>query len=260
MLIDTHCHLDADAFRHNLAEVLAEANSYGVTRMVTIGTDLASSEAAIRLAAEHSCVYPVVGIHPNYTAKAAAGDWDRIERLARQPEVVGIGETGLDLYWDTVPLPVQQDYFQRHMQLSREVGKPFVVHCRDAENEVLQMLREDFRNGPLNGVMHSYCGSADGAAECVAMGMYISLAGMVTYKNNSALREMARTIPPDRLVVETDSPYLAPHPNRGKRNQPGWVRFTAECVAQTREIDFEEFSRLTTQNACRLFSLSPVTD
>ena len=168
---------------------------------------------------------------------------------------MGIGETGLDKYWDFAPLEIQRDFFRRHLSFSRQCGKPFVVHCREAEAEVLDMLRQDFANGPLNGLMHSFCGDADMAAECIEMGMYISFAGMVTFKKSTELRDVAKSIPINRLLVETDAPYLAPHPRRGKRNEPAWVRHTAECLADVHDITIEDFAASTTENAKRLFKI-----
>lgn len=257
-LIDTHCHLDAEAFRSDIDDVLQRALDNGVQQVLTIGITVATSEAAVVLANRYIQVSAVVGIQPNYAQEAVAGDWERIVELAAHPRVVAIGETGLDKYWDFAPLDIQQDYFRRHLQLSRQIGKPFVVHCREAEPDVLTMLREDFRNGPLNGVMHSFCGDEQMAAECVEMGMHISFAGMVTFRKNDGLRNVAASVPLDRLLVETDSPYLAPHPNRGKRNEPAWVRHTAECLAAAHQITESELALATTANAIRLFALPDV--
>ncbi|MEQ9409845.1 MAG: TatD family hydrolase [Fuerstiella sp.] len=254
-LIDTHCHLDADAFQHDLEDVVQAAAAANVEHMLTIGITAPTSEAAVSLAERFSCVSAVVGIQPNYAQEAAAGDWEKIVKLSQHPRVVAIGETGLDLYWDFAPLDIQKDYFRRHLQFSRSCGKPFIVHCREAEAEVLEMLREDFRNGPLNGVMHSFCGDADTAAACVDMGMHISFAGMVTFRKNKELREVAAQVPLDRLLVETDSPYLAPHPNRGKRNEPAWVRYTASCLSDVHGVTESELAAATTSNARRLFKL-----
>lgn len=254
-LIDTHCHLDAEAFDHDLEETLDRARQNNIERMLTIGITRQTSENAVFLSEKFPAVRAVVGIQPNYAHEATEDDWNVIQDLALRNEVVGIGETGLDLYWDFAPLDVQQDFFRRHLQFSRQIGKPFVVHCREAEAEVLQMLREDFANGPLNGVMHSFCGDADMAAECVAMGMHISFAGMVTFKKNDALRAVAKTIPLDRLLVETDAPYLAPHPNRSKRNEPSWVRLTAACLADVHDVSIERLAAATTANARKLFGL-----
>lgn len=253
--IDTHCHLDEQAFRPDVEEVIQRALDAGVQRMLTIGITLQTSEAAVVLANDHDCISAVVGIQPNYASQAAVSDWDEIVRLSQHPQVVGIGETGLDKYWDHAPLDVQQDYFRRHLQLSREIGKPFVVHCREAEAEVLEMLEEDFANGPLNGIMHSFCGDVAMAARCVEMGMHISFAGMVTFKKNDELRAVAATIPSDRLLIETDAPYLAPHPKRGKRNEPALLALTAECLAAVQGVSLEELAKTTTRNAERLFGL-----
>ena len=254
-LIDTHCHLDAEAFQQDLDNVVQAAIDSGVARMMTIGITRQTSEAAVALASRFDSVFAVVGIQPNYAQEAAPGDWEQIMELASDPRVVGLGETGLDKYWDFAPLEIQREYFRRHLEFSRESGKPFVVHCREAEPEVLEVLQEDFRNGPLNGLMHSYCGDEAMAAECVAMGMHISFAGMVTFRKNDVLRAVAGSVPLDRLLVETDAPYLAPHPNRGKRNEPAWVRHTANCLADVHNISAEQLAEATTANAKRLFRL-----
>lgn len=255
-LIDTHCHLDAEAFRGDLDDVVQAALDAGVKRMVTIGITRETSEAAIVVANRYESVSAVVGIQPNYAQEATADDWDRIVELADHPQVVGIGETGLDKYWDFAPLEIQREYFERHLKFSRSSGKPFIVHCREAEPEVREMLRGDFAEGPLNGVMHSFCGDADMAAECIAMGMHISFAGMVTFRRNDELRAVAATIPLDRLLIETDAPYLAPHPKRGKRNEPAWVRHTAECLADVHGVPLETLANTTAANAERLFGWS----
>ena len=252
-LIDTHCHLDADAFAQDLDEVVKRASSDSIDRLLTIGITLATSKAAVDLAERFENVWAVVGIQPNYAHEATASDWEQIQKLAVHPRVVGIGETGLDRYWDFAPIEIQEEYFRLHLKYSREVGRPFIVHCREAEADVLRMLKEDYSDGPLNGVMHSFCGDAEMAAACVEMGMHISFAGMVTFRKNDELRAVAKTVPQDRLLVETDAPYLAPHPRRGKRNEPAWVRHTAECLADVRGVTAEELAEATTANAMRLF-------
>jgi TatD DNase family protein len=170
--------------------------------------------------------------------------------------VVGIGETGLDRYWERTPFAQQEDYFARHLELSRQHDKAVVIHCRKAEADVVRMLRADFgRHGPACGVMHSFTGDAATAAACLEMGLYISFAGMLTYKNAGDLRDVARTIPLERLLVETDSPYLAPVPVRGQRNEPAYVAHTARCLAELFGIDMDAFGEATTRNAARLFKL-----
>jgi TatD DNase family protein len=252
-LIDTHAHLDEDAFSFDRAQVVAQAAEAGVTRIITIGTTAASSRSAVAIADQSPAVFAAVGIQPNYTAQAQPDDWGVIEELAEHPKVVAVGETGLDRYWDYAPLDVQQDYFDRHLELSRRLSKPFVVHCREAEADVVAQLRRAAQAGPLAGVMHSFSGDQATADACLELGLYLSFAGMVTYKKNEALRAVAAQCPADRILVETDSPYLAPIPNRGKRNEPAWVRHTAQCLADVRGVPLAEFTAQTTANARRLF-------
>jgi TatD DNase family protein len=255
MLIDTHAHLDSDDFDADRAAVIERATAAGVERIVAMSVTAESSAAVVRLAAENEAVYAAVGIHPNYTAEAKPDDWNRVVALVGQPKVVALGETGLDRFRDHAPFSLQQEYFDRHIRLSQERGLPFIVHMRQCEVDVLEMLRAKCRRGPIAGVMHSFTGDAAMAAECVALGMYISFAGMVTYKNSDALRAVAATIQADRVLVETDSPYLAPEPLRGKRNEPANVVHTAACIAAVRGQSVEEFAAQTTANARRLFRL-----
>ena len=258
-LVDTHAHLDEQAFAHDLDEVLDRARKRGVIAVLTIGVTPETSRSAVAIAERYPDVYAVVGVQPNYVTQVYDGDWDVIEELAVHPRVVGIGETGLDRYWDYAPLDRQQEWFDRHLELSRRVGKPFVVHCREAEADVVAQLQRAAEDGPLHGVMHSFTGSAETAAACLDLGLYLSFAGMLTYKRNSDLRAVAATAPPDRLLVETDSPYLAPTPERGKRNEPAHVALTAACLAETRGVSVEEVAQQTTGNAARLFSLPLVS-
>jgi len=255
-LFDTHAHLDQEEFAADLAAVLDRAAQAGVEQIVSIGVGAVSSEATVELAATHGPIYAAVGIHPNYCHEAQPGDWDRICALARRPKVVALGETGLDRYRDYAPLELQRDYFDRHIRLSQETGLPFLVHARESLDDILAMLREAHTRGPLTGVMHSFTGSAEVAAECVALGMYISFAGMLTFKKSDELRAVAATIPADRLLVETDSPYLAPEPLRGKRNEPALVEHTARRLATARGVTFEALAAQTTANARRVFKIA----
>lgn len=251
---DTHTHLDQPDFDADRAEVVARARAAGVREMNAIGTTVASSAVCVRLAAEFEGVYAAVGMQPNYIAEAAVGDWDRIVALAGEPGVVAIGETGLDRHWDFTPFDVQQDYFNRHIRLSQERGLPFVVHMRDCDDDILAMLREAHARGPLSGVMHSFTGGLAMAEECVAMGLYVSFAGMVTYKKSDELRAVAAAIPADRILVETDSPYLSPEPVRKlKRNEPANVVHTAARLAEERGESLAAFAAQSTANARRLF-------
>ncbi len=254
-LIDTHAHLDQEEFDADRDAVIARAHAAGVEAIVAIGVTGPSSEAVVALAAAHPGIYAAVGIQPNYTAQVAADDWDRVLALVDQPKVVAIGETGLDRHWDYAPLDVQQDYFDRHLRLAQHRNLPFVVHTRESDADVLAMLREALQRGPLRGIMHSFTGTAETAAECVALGLHVSFAGMVTFKKSDVLRAVAASIPADRILVETDSPYLSPHPLRGKRNEPANVAHTATCLAEVRGQTPDAFAEQTTANARELFRL-----
>ncbi|MGC1275352.1 MAG: TatD family hydrolase [Planctomycetaceae bacterium] len=255
-LFDTHCHLDEPAFDGDRDDTMARARSIGVVGMLTIGTTAGSSVAAVELASRHDDVFAAVGIQPNYVAEEKPGDWDRIVALAGEPQVVAIGETGLDRYWDYTPFESQGEAFDRHLELSRTIGKPFVVHCREAETDVVAQLRNAAAAGPLHGVMHSFSGDLATAEACLELGLFISFAGMVTFKRNDALRAVAKAVPLDRILIETDAPYLAPMPHRGKRNEPGYIAHTAAVLAEAHGMAPVEFALATTANARRLFGIA----
>lgn len=257
--VDTHCHLNEDAFTSDQADVITRAVAAGVRQMLVVGITLDSSRRAVDLAHQHDSVFAVVGIQPNYVQAAASTDFDEIVSLAQQPKVVGIGETGLDRYWDHAPLDLQREFFHRHITLAKQLDLPFVVHCRDAEADVVEVLGHHFAEGPLIGVMHSFCGDQTTASECLKFGMHLSFAGMVTFKRNDDLRKVAASVPAERLLIETDAPYLAPAPHRGKRNEPAYVRHTCDLLAEVRECDKDELARITSANARRLFRL-PIPD
>jgi TatD DNase family protein len=240
-----------------------------VTVIICPGITADSSLAAVRLAEQEAGegVFAAVGIQPNYCAQAAAGDWDRVVAMANRRDagptggrVVAIGETGLDRHWDFTPFAVQQDYFDRHLRLAQARSLPVIVHCREAEADLLPMLREAAARGPLAGVLHAFSGDRAFAEECLALGLHVSLAGAVTYTNKkfAPLRDAARAIPDDRLLIETDSPYLVPHPLRGreKRNEPAHLLLTAGHLAQLRGVSLQQLAAQTTANARRLFRLA----
>jgi TatD DNase family protein len=256
-LIDTHAHLDDLRFADDLPAVLERAAAAGVARVLTVGIDLATSRAALALAARHpDRLAAVVGVQPNHVAEAGPEDFDEVARLAAYPLAVAVGETGLDRYWDRAPFDLQEESFARHLDLARRLGKPVVIHCRDAGPDVVRVLRADFdRGGPVRGVMHSFTGDAETARACLGLGLHLSFAGMLTYKTAADLREVARLVPPERLLVETDSPYLAPVPVRGKRNEPAFVAHTAACLAGLMGLSVNELAEQTTRNARGLFGL-----
>lgn len=256
MLFDTHTHLDQEEFDPIRAEVIARAQVAGVTRIVAVGTTSDASRKCVELAERYASVFAAVGIQPNYVAEAAGDDWAAVEAMVTCPGVVAVGETGLDRHWDYSPFELQKDYFDRHIRLAQRHSLPFVVHMRDCDADILEMLREAHERGPLKGIMHSFTGSAEMAAACVAMGLHISFAGMVTYKKSVELRECATTVPAERLLLETDCPYLSPEPRRSQRpNEPALLVHTAECLAGARGVSLEELARQTTANAVELFGI-----
>jgi TatD DNase family protein len=256
-LIDTHAHLDAEQFTADLSDVLSRSRAAGVVQIVAVATTAPSSAACQELAARHAGLHPTAGIHPNHAAEAAPDDWNRVVNLAEAGRVVGIGETGLDRHWDFTPFAQQEDYFARHLELGRRLNLPVIIHCREAEADVLRMLREQFeRHGPIRGVMHSFVGDRSMAETCLAVGLHLSFAGMLTYKSAADLRTTASSLPVDRLLVETDSPYLAPVPRRGQRNEPALVVHTAACLAGLLNLGADELAERTTRNARSLFGLT----
>lgn len=253
MIIDTHAHLTDEHFR-DLAPFLETARDAGVGAILTVATTLADSRRCIGLCEIHSELRAAVGIHPNNCCQASPDDWGEIVRLCRHPRVAALGETGLDRYWDDCPWDVQVDYFHRHLALSRDTNLPVVIHTRDCAEETLAILEAAAVDGPFRGVMHSFTGSLAVAEGCLRLGLYLSFAGMVTFKNADEIREVARQLPLDRILVETDSPYLTPQPFRGKRpNHPALVVHTLRHIAEQRSIPFEELARITTNNAQALF-------
>lgn len=253
--IDTHAHLDDERLRPELDLVLGRARAAGVTRVLAVATTAQDSASCLGIAGQFpDMVRATVGIQPNHVAQAGPGDWDEVVRLAADPHVLALGETGLDRYWDYTPFAQQEDFFGRHLKLARALNKPVVIHCRQAEADLVRMLREDFdKHGPVRGVMHSFTGDAATATACVDMGLFISFAGMLTYKNAQDLRDVAAQVPLERLLVETDCPYLAPVPKRGQRNEPAFVAHTGAVLAGLKGVAVEEMAEQTTGNARELF-------
>ncbi|MDI6631161.1 MAG: TatD family hydrolase [Bacillota bacterium] len=253
-LTDTHCHLDDERFDPDRAAVVGRARAAGVTRIITVGYDLASSRRGIDLAGSLTGVFAVVGVHPHDAAAAPPDYIEVLRRLAREPRVVAVGEIGLDFYRDLSPRPVQREVFAAQLRLARELGLPVVIHCRDAHGEVCEILKREAAG--LAGVMHCFSGSWEEAEHFLALGFHISIAGPVTFPQSTKLVEVARRVPLDRLLLETDAPYLTPVPHRGKRNEPAYLVHTARRVAEIRGISLEELASATTENAARLFGLA----
>lgn len=254
--IDTHAHLDDERFHGDLPAVLERAEKAGLKRIVVVATTAIDSPRCVALAARHPLLRATVGIQPNHVAEASPTAWDEVVARANDPAVIALGETGLDRYWDYTPFAQQEDYFARHLELARKLNRAVVIHCREAEGDVVRMLRTDFdKHGPIRAVMHSFTGDLATARACLDMGLFISFAGMLTYKNAHALRDVAAQMPLQRVLVETDCPYLAPVPHRGQRNEPAYVVHTAAVLAQALGVPVEAIAEHTTRNARHLFGI-----
>lgn len=258
MLIDTHCHLDPQYLPQGPDEVLARAREAGVVGFVCVGVgqDLAPARAAIELASRRDDVVAAIGFHP-HDARALDDDlYAELSQLVRHPKVVAVGEMGLDYHYDHSPRHVQAEAFRRQIALAREVGKPIVVHTREAAEDTLAILEEEGARD-VGGIIHCFSEDLVFATRAFDLGFDVSFSGIVTFKNAQSVREVAKVAPLDRILVETDSPYLAPVPMRGKRCEPAYVVHTARCIAELRGIPFEELARATTENACKRLGISP---
>ena len=258
MLIDSHAHIDGPSFDDDRDDILQRARAAGVQTIVCVGADdhIDATERAVALAEREPDVFATVGVHPHHAHALQPAWWPRFRELSAHPKVVAIGETGLDYYYDTSPKDVQRRVFGQFIELARTVGLPVICHIRDAHDDARAILSEH-RAAELGCVIHCFTGTPEDAAAYAAMGMYVSFSGIVTFrgKRNDPLRAAVREVPLARLLVETDCPYLAPTPKRGKRNEPAFVVHTAEVVAKEAGVPFEELARATTENARRLFSL-----
>ena len=250
-LVDTHCHLDNEQFNADRDAVIERARAAGVERMMAIGTgegppDL---EVAIRLAEAHPFIYATIGVHPHDASKATEETFARLRELAQHPKVLAIGEIGLDYHYDFSPRDVQREVFERQLDLAREAGKPIVIHTREAWEDTLEVFRAHWRG---EGIMHCFTGDAEQARQALDLGFHLSFGGVLTFPKAEALREAARIAPEDRILVETDCPYLAPVPHRGKRNEPAFVGETARRLAEVRGCTVEAIAEATTRNFERL--------
>ncbi|MGD6898212.1 TatD family hydrolase [Bacillus infantis] len=255
MLFDTHVHLNAEQFEEDLEEVIGRAQAEGVSHMVVVGFDRPTITKAMELAEAYDFIFACVGWHPVDAIDMTDEDLAWIEELAAHPKVVAIGEMGLDYHWDKSPKDVQKDVFRRQIRMAKKVMLPIVIHNRDATADVVEILREEGA-GEVGGIMHCYSGSVEVAKECLDMNFYISLGGPVTFKNAKKPKEVAEAVPLEKLLIETDCPYLAPHPYRGKRNEPAYVKLVAEQIAELKGLAFKEVAEATTENAKRLFGIN----
>lgn len=254
MLFDTHVHLNARQFKDDRTEVIERAIASGVTRMVVVGFNEETIPLAIEIAEQYDFIYAAVGWHP-----VDAIDYrpEHIEYLAtwcKHEKVVALGEMGLDYHWDTSPKHIQEVVFREQIQLAKKLNMPIIIHNREATEDVIRILQEE-NASEVGGIMHCYSGNVEEMNLCLDMNFYISLAGPVTFKNAKELKEVAKHVPLNRLLIETDAPYLAPHPYRGKRNEPAYVTKVAEEIASLREMDYESICEITTKNAMEIYRI-----
>lgn len=252
--IDTHVHLNADQYDGDLQEVINRAIEAKVEKMIVVGFDRKTIERAMQLIETYDFIYAVIGWHPVDAIDCTDEDLLWIEQLASHPKVVGIGETGLDYYWDKSPKEIQKYWFRKQIALAKKLNLPIIIHNRDATGDVIEILKEEDA-AKVGGIMHCFGGSVETARQCIQMNFMISLGGPVTFKNARQPKEVAKEIPLEHLLIETDAPYLAPHPYRGKRNEPAFVTLVAEEIARQKDISVEEVARQTTVNAKRFFQI-----
>jgi TatD DNase family protein len=257
MLVDSHCHLDFPDFASELDAVVARARAAGLARMVTISTRVQRFAGVLSIAERFPEVYCSVGTHPHYAHEELDVTAADLVAHAQHPKVVAIGEAGLDYHYDNSPREAQERGFRTHIAAARESGLPIVIHSREADADTASILEEESGKGAFPAVLHCFTGGPDLARRAVALGHYVSFTGILTFKNSTALREIASSLPADRILVETDAPYLAPNPFRGKRNEPAFVVETAKVLAETRGVSFDEIARQTSDNFLRLFNKVP---
>ncbi|MDY7045098.1 TatD family hydrolase [Virgibacillus sp. M23] len=254
MLFDTHVHLNARDFFEDRDETIQRAFGTGVNYMVVVGFDRETIPLAIEIAEQYETIYAAVGWHPVDAIDMTDEELNWIEEFSAHPKVVAIGEMGLDYHWDKSPKDVQKDVFRKQIRLAKKLNMPIIIHNREATEDVIEILQEEGA-ASIGGIMHCYNDSAKYVQACLDMNFYISLGGPVTFKNAVEPKEVAVQVPLDRLLVETDAPFLAPHPNRGKRNEPSYVKLVAEKIAELRGLTLEEISENTTKNAISLFGI-----
>ncbi len=258
-LVDSHCHLDFDKFDEDRDAVVERARAAGVETMVTISTRVRRFEQVLSIAERYDGIFCSVGTHPHNAHEELDVTPDDLVRLAEHPKVVAIGEAGLDYYYDHAPRDAQEKGFRTHIEAARRTGLPLVIHARSADEDMAAILSEETERGSFPFILHCFSSGAELARKGTELGGYISFSGILTFKSSQELRDIARTVPHDRLLVETDAPYLAPVPNRGKRNEPAFVADTARVLAETLDLPAEELARVTTENFHRLFSKVPVS-
>lgn len=258
MLVDSHCHLDFDVLADDIDGVLARARDNSVTHAVTISTRIRRFETLLGIVGKHENVFCSIGTHPHNAHEELDISVEEIIALSQHPKCVAIGEAGLDYHYDSSPREAQAQGFRNHIAAARETGLPLVIHARSADDDMIAILEEETEQGAFPFVLHCFSSGAELAKRGLALGGYVSFSGIVTFKNAAEIQEVARFVPADRFLVETDAPYLAPVPHRGKSNEPGFVRHTAEKLAELREVSFEIIAEQSTANFKRLFSKAKI--
>lgn len=254
MLVDSHCHLDFPDFADELDAVVERARAAGVGRMVTICTYLSRFDRILAVAERYDDIYCSLGVHPHQAFEEFANvTVEGLVELSKHPKVIGLGETGLDYFYDKSPRDVQQESFRRHIRAAAETGLPLIIHTRDADDDTMRIVREETAGAPVKGLLHCFSSGRQLAEDALDYGFSLSLSGIVTFKKSEDLRAIVRDVPLDRILVETDAPYLAPIPFRGKRNEPAYVAHTAACVAEVKGVPAAEMARISTDNFFRLF-------
>lgn len=254
MLFDTHTHINVEQFEGEETDVINRAREMGVTKMAIVGFDTPTIKKTFELTRSYEGLYAIIGWHPTEAASYTDDVEEKLISQLSDEKVVAMGEMGLDYYWDTAPRPVQHDAFRRQIRVAKELNLPVSIHNRDATEDTFTILKEEHA-GDTGGIMHSFNLDTYWMEKFLDIGMHISLSGVVTFKNAKEVKEVAKKVPFEKLLIETDAPYLAPMPNRGKRNEPGYVKYVAEEIAMQRQLSFEEVAHQTTQNAMKLFKL-----
>lgn len=257
MLFDTHCHLNVEAFQDDVEAVLERAAEAGVGRLAVVGFDPPTIKKSLELSRAYPQIYSIIGWHPTEAANYSEDVQESLKALLNQDKVVAMGEMGLDYYWDTAPRPVQEKVFRQQIAVAKECQLPISIHMREAIEDTYRILREE-DVAEIGGIMHSYSGDVAYMERFLKLGMHISLSGVVTFKKAKEVHEVAQAVPLDRLLIETDAPYLAPVPHRGHRNEPAYVKHVCERIAELRGISPEEVAEATTRNANKLFGLEEV--
>jgi TatD DNase family protein len=254
MLVDSHCHLDFEDFEQDMDDIVARADDAGVKHMLSICTHVTKFDPVLAIAQRYDNIFCTVGIHPHNADKEPEVTPEHLIRMAANDKVVGFGETGLDFYYDKSPRDIQKRQFRAHIEAAREAGLPLIVHTRDADEDMAEILKEEAGKGAFTGLLHCFSSTRELADTALKLGLYLSISGIVTFNKAEELRDIVKEVPLDRLLVETDAPYLAPVPKRGKRNEPAFTRHTAEKIAEIKGLTLDEVAAATTGNFFKLFA------